>query len=127
MSFSEVTTPYSFVQDSYLIQTCMTIGNACDLGIEGQKKAEFVEDPDMFSGRWLDYGPHNLDTLKQAYTLFLYLIVGIKVLMKLLILHSNNNKASIVRIPRKKITNCRIDCLNSDFLCSSGIKSAVAI
>lgn len=70
LEFSDTDAPYLFLDDSCLLRVCMAPGNACDLAVEGNAMGDFMQNPEQYSGRWIDYGPHNVDTLKQSYTLF---------------------------------------------------------
>jgi len=65
--------PYHFVNNekgnrTLLLQFCRTIGNACDLGIDGMELSDLER---LFDPKFLvEYGPHNVDSRMQALSLF---------------------------------------------------------
>ncbi len=60
--------PYDFVEDSLLIQSIHVPGNACDLGV-AWAQIEDIEN-ERVRKNWLEYNPHNVDSMAQAFALF---------------------------------------------------------
>lgn len=65
---------YTFVDDRLLLHVASVPGNACGLGITGSDLSDFIEDIKMNrkAGERMDelqYTPHNVDSIEQAYGL----------------------------------------------------------
>lgn len=58
--------PFHFVEDSLLVQSIHVPGDACDLGIDWSDIDELKREQPY---RTLTYGPHNVDSMQQAYGL----------------------------------------------------------
>lgn len=60
--------PYSFVEDSLLVQSFHVPGDACDLGSDWGN-IDSLKDEKSFRN-FIEYHPHNVDNVRQAYALF---------------------------------------------------------
>jgi len=59
--------PFMFVEDSLLVQSFHVPGNASDLGVDWNTIHSLKKD-DCFRN-YLEYSPHNVDSMNQAFTL----------------------------------------------------------
>lgn len=72
-----IETPFSFFENSngnltYLLRWVGVPGDACDLGLEGTELnnlRDFFEGKHNFPPPWIEYTPHNVDSVYQAYAL----------------------------------------------------------
>ena len=60
---------YRFFNDSWLLQYCSVPGNATNIGIDPSDFDEVENDQGLDVVNWIEYIPHNVDTMQQAYTL----------------------------------------------------------
>jgi hypothetical protein len=65
--------PYRFLENdkgnlTYLLSGCNVSGDACDLGIEWME-LDSIKKRDPYHSKIIIYGPHNVDSPKQAYGL----------------------------------------------------------
>lgn len=63
-----IESPYTFVEDSLLVQSFHVPGNACDIGIDW-REIDSLKDEKSFKNL-ISYHPHNIDNIKQTYALF---------------------------------------------------------
>ncbi len=66
--------PYQFAEDSWLLHAICVPGDACDLALGQFSLEDFLGDgwkrmKDSNTELFVDYAPHNVDTLKQALCL----------------------------------------------------------
>jgi hypothetical protein len=67
--------PYGFAEDSWLVRGMFVPGDACDLSFNESALENFLGSgwEKVNSGKnnpiWLDYSPHNVDSIKQAQCL----------------------------------------------------------
>lgn len=60
--------PYSFVEDSLLVQSFHVPGDACDIDADWME-VDSLKDEKSFRN-FIEYHPHNVDNFRQAYALF---------------------------------------------------------
>jgi hypothetical protein len=65
--------PYRFLENdkgnfTSLLRWCSVPGDACELGIDGME-VDYVHRNKKFPEGMLQYGPHNIDNIHQAYAL----------------------------------------------------------